>query len=137
MMLAQAPTSMILGFSDVIPVEAFWITYPFVCTHTKALEVYGTYPVDGVERCIQCVAPVKLWLPGLLEDPDALYATEYTMGRLLSDLRQEEQTQPGHRLRDIIEDFASVIDGLSDLRTESATYLYPEPDWEPRWDTND
>jgi hypothetical protein len=128
MMRADAPTGIILDFANVVPVEAAWMPM-LVCLHPTALETYGTYAVDGEDHCVQCMAAVRLWLPepheGLLADPDALFDVEYAFGELLSQLRSKQSQETNARLRCIIGHYESVIDALSDLRTESAAYWNP------------
>jgi hypothetical protein len=133
MVKADAPTGIIIAFSGFDPVEPGWLPI-LVCLHSTMRYVYGLYPVDGVDRCVQCIAGYRLWLPeehlGLLEKPAELFATEFAMGEQLAELRRHERMYPNARLRGIIAAYEPVIDDLSDVRTESEAYRNSPPEWE-------
>jgi len=129
MLDAQAPTAMITDFGHYVTPEAPAWTPLLVCDHPVALEIYGKYEVDGGLRCTQCVSLHNLWIPyartDLLRDADALQDLEFALGELLDHLRKVERLQPNKRFKDIIANHESMIDDLSDLRTESNAYWNP------------
>jgi len=135
MILADAPTGHILGFASLKPKGPDWLPIQ-VCLHDRALDIYGTVEVNGEQRCTQCCASYRLWVPpphdGLLRDPDALFNVEFALGELLARLRREEREQPNERLREIIGQHEATIDALSDLRTVSNAHWHPAPKRKPK-----
>jgi len=128
MVREMAPEQFISDLIQRDPVEPVVSPLQMCVVHERSLELYGTFAVDGVDRCVQCQADFYLWLPrvkpdGLLDHPGILFDAEFDLGSSLAQYSEYQAKYPSTRLADVIVLIEDAIDASSDLRTESNGWL--------------